>query len=185
MGNRPAWAPEARRSAHSARTADACRNLALRLEALGRPNVSRETVRHQRPTGPRLLIRAEVSDLVAEIHSLVESTAPLAREYMPLQADLVPLRDRLRLIASVLPSLARMEPAVYERVARQVWDLALRVSAVVGEYDAPRALLDDACPRCGGALWISPPRGVVACIMNGCRGSVWPVDTPIPDEVDI
>jgi hypothetical protein len=157
----------------------------MRLEALGRPNVSRETMRHQRPTGPRLLIRAEVSDLVAEIHGLVESTAPLAREYMPLQADLVPLRDRLRLIASVLPSLARMEPAVYERVARQIWDLALRVSAVVGEYDAPHQL-DEPCPRCGMAsLWISPVRNVVACIMPNCLCAVWPVDTPISDEVDI
>jgi hypothetical protein len=184
MSDSPATTSEARRSAHSARTADACRSLAGRIEALGRPNVSRETTARRQAPGPRLLIRAEVMDLVAEIHSFVEDTAPLAREYFPARPVLVPLRDRLRLIASVLPSLARMDPDAYAAVSRRVWDLGQRVSDAVGEFDAPDQL-DEPCPRCGlPSLWISPVRNVVACIMPNCLCAVWPTDTPISDEVD-
>jgi hypothetical protein len=126
-----------------------------------------------------MLIRADVLDLLTEIHALIEETAPLARAFQPARPGLVPLRDRLLLVASVLPQLAQLNPEIYEAVSLKVWDLGQRVSDAVGEYDAPAPVAEE-CPRCGRtSLWISPVRGLVACIEDGCRASVWPADTPL------
>lgn len=198
------WAAEDARllAAHVGRTAARLEVLAERYAELrsmlaaggGQPA---DGMPSRTPAGPRLPIRVEVLDTMAEIDVFLAGFLPLVRGTLRLgsgvglwtmtakdggDARTARVRSGLVFLASSLAGVYAEDPGLGDDVSRGAWQLERRAGWIFGDRSRPFALTEP-CQACNvQALWVVPERMAIVCGNPACRVSR-PVDAVLPVHV--
>lgn len=195
-------------AAHIARTVARLETLAGRYAELrglvpagsgGRPEPDGS---RRGPAGPRVPVRVEVLDTLAEVDRYLSELLPLVRGTLRLgtgagtwaagpkdgpDGRAARARAGLKFLAAGLAGVYADDPVLGDAVARGAWTLERRAGWLFGDVSRPFAL-SDPCPACSvPALWVVPDRMVIVCGNPACRASrpvhaVLPVHTSGPDS---
>jgi hypothetical protein len=149
------------------------------------------------PAGPRVPIRVEVLDTMAEIDDFLAGFLPLVRGVLRLgmgagqwsmttqdggDARTARVRSGLLFLAGALGGVYNEDPQLGDDVSRGAWELERRAGWIFGDRSRPFALTEP-CPACGvPALWVVPERMAIVCGNPACRESR-PVNTALPVHV--
>jgi hypothetical protein len=182
------WAADQARllAAHIGRTVGRLETLAgryvelrgmLSADSSGRP----DTAGGSRPAaGPRLPVRVDVLDTLAEIDRFLADWLPLVRGTLRLgsgaglwtpdrgDAGAARVRAGLLFLAGSLGAVYADDPGLGDDVSAGAWRLERRAGWIFGERSRPFALVE-ACYSCGVAsLWVVPERMAIVCGNPAC-----------------
>jgi hypothetical protein len=136
--------------------------------------------------GPRLPLRVDVLDTMAEIEAYLRELVPLVRGTLRLGTNGRPPADRgrrvragLLFLASGLAGVYAEDPSLGDDVSRGAWQLERRAGWIFGDRSRAFAL-SEPCEVCGvPALWVVPERMMVRCGNPACNMQR-PVDAVLP-----
>jgi hypothetical protein len=190
-------------AAHIARTAARLEVLAERyaelrsMLAAGQEGKPADGIVSRGPAGPRVPIRVEVLDTMAEIDAFLAGLLPLVRGVLRLgvgagqwamstkdggDARTARVRSGLVFLAASLPTVYAEDPTLGDDVSRGAWQLERRAGWIFGDRSRPFALTEP-CPACQvPALWVVPERMAIVCGNPACRATR-PVDAVLPVHV--
>lgn len=155
----------------------------LAADSGGRP----DTEGGSRPaSGPRLPVRVDVLDTLADIDRFLMDLLPLIRGTLRLgsgaglwsvdgadRGDVRAARVRFGLLfmAGSLGAVYADDPTLGDDVSAGAWRLERRAGWIFGERSRPFALVE-ACGACGvPALWVVPERMAIVCGNPACGAS--------------
>lgn len=159
----------------------------LAADSSGRP----DSEGGSRPAaGPRMPVRVDVLDTLADIDRFLADWLPLVRGTLRLGAGsgfwtagtadrAARVRAGLLFMAGSLGAVYADDPGLGDDVSAGAWRLERRAGWIFGERSRPFALVE-ACSACGvPALWVVPERMAIVCGNPAC-GASRPVHTALP-----
>jgi hypothetical protein len=184
-------------AAHIARTVGRLETLAgryvelramLAADSAGRP----DTEGGSRPAaGPRLPVRVDVLDTLADIDRFLADWLPLVRGTLRLgsgagnwtvrtgDGGAARVRSGLLFLAGSLGAVYSESPGLGDDVSAGAWRLERRAGWIFGERSRPFALVEP-CAACGvPSLWVVPERMAIVCGNPAC-GASRPVHAALP-----